>query len=345
MTTHTHTELHESLALEELKQSLEGLESTPPPTPEIERKLGAGSVCEILGITGRKGQVGLYKEKIGEPILPPMSVEEKRNYEFKKSLRPQIINEMGKRIAELLQEEGEPKEVTVRRTDKLRQHPTIEYLVGSAHGTCKIDGKKGLLLAYTCSERTRNTRDSWNQRKLECNMKMQHNLNCYDLEYGYVGMLVGNYHVEVWKVERDEKLINLIEVACKEFWGYVERREVPPLDGKKASELYLKSLYPKATPKKEVKLDVSMYGGLLDRLDELKEQMKPLEDEEKTIQNRLKDAMQEAEVGYVGNRPIKWSNVKSKRFNSKRFKEDNETMYNQYVEETESRRFTVGKPI
>lgn len=295
----------------------------------VSRKLGASNICEILGLTAYQGLVGVYHEKMGEP-LEELSLEQLEQIEIAELLRPQILSMVEKKIG-----------LKVIPNSAMKQHPTIEYMVGSVHGFIIEEGKNGLVLAYTCSDFTHKNRDLWNQRQLIVKMKMQHNLACYGFDYGYVGVLVGNRTLELIKVERDETLINLIENGAKEFWGYIERKEIPPLDGKKASQEYLKLAYPKAEPKKETKLNIDVYGELIAEYSCIKEELKPLEEKKKLIENRLKDALGDAEIGIIGSKSVKWSNVTSNRFDSKTFKVDHPDLYQQYVKQSHSRRFSI----
>lgn len=77
---------------------------------------------------------------------------------------------------------------------------------------------------------------------------------------------------------------------------------------------------------------------------ELEERKAELEKEIEILKDELKEDMEAKGVEELqtGNFIIRWKKFISSRFDSKAFAKEHEALYNQYLKEKESRRFTVA---
>jgi len=71
-------------------------------------------------------------------------------------------------------------------------------------------------------------------------------------------------------------------------------------------------------------------------------------EEEKRIQlikdeaaNKLKDMLGVAEKGFIHDREVVWNSINSNRFDSKAFRKDHPDLYEQYLNESSYRRFSI----
>ena len=85
----------------------------------------------------------------------------------------------------------------------------------------------------------------------------------------------------------------------------------------------------------------SEYACKIDMLMELKERIKQLEDEEKEIENNIKNELGIAEIGYTPKFEVSWKQVVSNMVDSKLLKKDYEDIYKRVCKESVSRRFTI----
>jgi len=83
-----------------------------------------------------------------------------------------------------------------------------------------------------------------------------------------------------------------------------------------------------------------MIENRLKKLEQLEEQKKALEAEIESLKEEIKNEMQESELletkGYI----IRFTNVLSERFDSKRFKAEFTELYSRYTKPVASRRFS-----
>lgn len=64
------------------------------------------------------------------------------------------------------------------------------------------------------------------------------------LDRAEVVATIGGEPPEVWVVNRDGEFIEMLLACAVEFWGFVERREPPPVDGSSAWAGYIAERYP-----------------------------------------------------------------------------------------------------
>ena len=81
----------------------------------------------------------------------------------------------------------------------------------------------------------------------------------------------------------------------------------------------------------------------VEQLKELEAFIREAEAEAEQIKDEIKAEMymRNTEEMNVGRYVVRWANVVSNRFDSKAFKNDMGSLYNRYVKQTESRRFSI----
>ena len=148
----------------------------------------------------------------------------------------------------------------------------------------------------------------------------------------------------IWhKIERDEELIqNLISIE-KDFWNnHVIPRIMPEPDGSDSSEELIREYFGKALEEKAIPL--TGFDDQLKRRTEIAQLMEKLDTEKKTIEQKLKMFMGDAEVAENDQYRVSWKNSDSARLDTKALKEEQPDIYNRYIKTIHSRRFLV-KPM
>lgn len=125
--------------------------------------------------------------------------------------------------------------------------------------------------------------------------------------------LIGNFRVEVYSLERDRELEELLVARAVEFWQNHVLTDIPP---DPQSESDVKALYPRHQDGKRIKADQQVLE-LLDALKQERDFKKESEERETTILTDLKKRMQDAEAliieGMDGKPLATWKTNKDSR--------------------------------
>ena len=85
-----------------------------------------------------------------------------------------------------------------------------------------------------------------------------------------------------------------------------------------------------------------MIDARMRKLEALEEQRKELESQIEAVKAEIQEEMGDDELIETPGFIIRWTFTSSNRFDSKSFKSEHERMYNQYLKETQSRRFSYA---
>ena len=126
-------------------------------------------------------------------------------------------------------------------------------------------------------------------------IQVQHQLHVSGAEYG---LLWGMYGDELLcrKIDRDEEFLRRHVEQCKAFWGYVERKEPPPVDGSQATTDAIVRAFPRPAKVEPVTLpaDADEWTSSIKALDE---SIKSLESTRDELKNKLRAAIGDHEAG------------------------------------------------
>ena len=147
----------------------------------------------------------------------------------------------------------------------------------------------------------------------------------------------GKLHVHT--VERDEEEISALALLEGSFWRENVEKQVCPLpNGSEVCDSILAEKYPMANENMP-SIDLMGYCNELERLAEIKAKIKPLEEEKAQLEQQLKEALGEAPSGEYEQYKISYKNQTSTRLDTKRLKQEMPEIYEQYANESTSRRF------
>ena len=126
-------------------------------------------------------------------------------------------------------------------------------------------------------------------------IQVQHQLHVSGAEYGLLWGMYGD-ELLVRKIDRDEEFLRRHVEQCKAFWGYVERREPPPVDGSQATTDAIVRAFPRPAKVEPVTLpaDADEWTSSIKALDE---QIKRLESTRDELKNKLRAAIGDHEAG------------------------------------------------
>lgn len=136
-------------------------------------------------------------------------------------------------------------------------------------------------------------RDEWKEGNvpLKYNVQVQHQMAVTGAPAAYLFGLLGNEPV-VRLIERNDRFIKTMIDRLVEFWGYVERREIPPVDSSVATSRLLAKLFPHGNGE-TVPIEQAWY----DDLERAKEDLKDAEARKVAAENQIKAAIGDATFG------------------------------------------------
>jgi len=212
-------------------------------------------------------------------------------------------------------------------------HPTKEHFKVTPDGVCNINGKEGLVeIKYTEFDRD----GSWSflrhkgeikpESKVERHwLQIQAQLCVTGLDYAFLVGIVGArtaLHLThglgagddfvVFRVEKDKKMISLIEKEVDKFWGYVESGEMPKPTHYK-DDAALRKLLPRA--KAGSVLHSEDAKELVQEARKMKKDLSEIRKKYEEVKAEIRHVMQDAESLDVGvGKPVTWKeNSKGKR--------------------------------
>lgn len=288
--------------------------------------LGGSDAAIVLGLNKWKTPFELWLEKTGQ--VTTQESQSEAAY-WGTMLEDMVAKEFEKRSGK-----------KVRRRNAILQHPEHEFIIANVDRL--VVGEKAVLECKTTS--AYNAKE-WQDDEVPESyiVQVQHYLGVLGPEYkkAYIAVLIGGNKF-VWKeIERDEELIDMIFQAEQHFWHeYVEKNIPPKLDGSSAAEEYLKKRYSNAEPGKTVDLKHE-YKSKIEELLSLKETIKQLEEQEKALENEIKNELKDAEYGMVGNYQISWKPIVSNKVDSKKLKEKFPHVYEQVIKQSSYRKFGI----
>ena len=201
--------------------------------------LGASESAAILGLApdGRESEFSLWTKKTG--LVEP-EVLDAEWLEWGQILEEPIAQRCAKRTGHMLWTPPTPFCVAV--------HPRLPFL------TATID--RWIVEAQGHDDRgdleIKNVgafNHDWRDGKelalpLYVQAQVQHQLAVTGFSWAVVAALVGGNSLKTIEVERNQDFITELEAKAEEFWGRVQRKEAPAIDGSVASNKAIKALHP-----------------------------------------------------------------------------------------------------
>lgn len=285
--------------------------------------IGGSDVGAVLGVNKYKTPFEVYLEKT-EPITEIK--EQSESAYFGDIFEDIVAKEFEKRTG-----------FKVRRDRKHYKHKDYHFMVANIDR--RIVGENAIL---ECKTANQYLLKEWEDEEIPASylLQVQHYLAVTGADRGYIAVLIGGQKF-IWKeVSRDEELIEIIIQAEKDFWGLVEAKTPPALDGSSAAEKYLKEKYKEAEEDKTVELGFEYKDKIKSYL-EMKEQLKNFEIQVKELENQIKFEIGNAEYAYAPGYNLSWKNVLSNRVDSKKLKAEYPEVYEKVVKESISRKFNI----
>ncbi|WP_201604102.1 YqaJ viral recombinase family nuclease [Psychrobacter submarinus] len=199
----------------------------------------------------------------------------------------------------------------VRRINAILQHPdpdnhfmlaNLDYAITGSDEVqileCKTTGEHGAKL--------------WKHGvPLYVTCQVQHQLAVTGKTAAHICVLLCGHEAKIYKVERDERLIESIMEHERLFWQYVQTDTPPTPDHSESAARALKQLYPKPEPNS--KIDFKNDAGankLFEQLLSYRDYMQELEQRHDQVKHQLQSLIQDNEIAVFEKGAISWKRSK-----------------------------------
>lgn len=282
------------------------------------RGIGSSDCAAVLGLDNYRTPLDVYLDKIGE------APDQEENLKMRFGLEAEPI------VARMFEQKTG---LTVRNDFKIRIHPVYPFLIANLDRTVISNNGRGvgILEIKTTSEAYQKT---WEDEvPIGYYLQIQHQMMVTGYEYGYFAILffgfTGVKDFQIVEVKRDDSFISTTLLPrLIDFWMMHVQTRVPP-DPINTEDM--KVLYPRTSTGKEVEARAELLETI-SRLKEVKETLKPLEDEKEKLEEQVRLAFLDAEILTYQGAPIA-TYKQSKdylKFNQKQFEVENPELAQRY---------------
>lgn len=249
--------------------------------------IGASEVASIFGCGYKTSSIiTVWADKI-EAARQEIDEETQEMFDVGHEMEPFIARRFEKRTG---LKTHDPGRFTIYR------HPTIPWLFSSLDRFVVHDefGPVPCELKHV-NGRFRHEWKDGDDPALKFNVQCQTQMEVTGTNHCYLAGWIGGDTLSVHLIERNQRFIDTMLPKLSEFWGYVERREMPPVDESEATKAMLGLIYPHDTGD-EVSLppDATEWDH---ELTDVKEKIKSLESRKTLLENQLRAAIGNASAG------------------------------------------------
>jgi putative phage-type endonuclease len=128
-------------------------------------------------------------------------------------------------------------------------------------------------------------------------VQCQHQMEVTGTDYCYLIAWIGGADLRHVLIKRDRHFCGLMVYQLAQFWGHVQARTMPPLDGSEATRKILGKIYPNDSGD-AVSLPEE-FGELDRQLLKIKDLLKVLQEKKELLENRIRAAIGEATEGIL----------------------------------------------
>ena len=184
--------------------------------------------------------------------------------------------------------------------------------------------------------------DKWADGKIPAHYMAQvnHYLAVSGFDCWYIAALIFGKELVIHKIISDRAVLDNLIAEEEHFWKYNVMPEIPPAPtGSEGDTQQINQMY--ADADKDKTADLNPVRSLLDKRQELSDQIEQLEQEKTAIEQQIKLKMQDAAYGTAPGYKVSWVSSESKRVDSQRLKKEQPDIFNRYSKNVSSRRFTI----
>ena len=199
----------------------------------------------------------------------------------------------------------------VRRVNAILQHPDPDKAFMLANLDYAITGSDEVQI-LECKTAGEHGAKLWKHGvPLYVTCQVQHQLAVTGKTAAHICVLLCGHEAKIYKVERDERLIESIIEHERLFWQYVETDTPPTPDHSESAARALKQLYPNPKPSSKVDLtDDDGANKLFEQLLSYRDYMQELEQRHDQVKHQLQTLIADNEVAIFSMGAISWKRSK-----------------------------------
>lgn len=297
------------------------------------RGIGSSDAAAAIGLNPYKSQLELWLEKTNRDVglAKPNPDDDTTPVFWGVVLEPVVASQYQRRTGN-----------KVRKVNAVLQHPDVPWMLANIDREVVGSNEVQIL---ECKTAGLNGARLWREGVPKyVEVQVMHQLAVTGKQAADVAVLLGGQQLEVYRIERDEALIEQLIALERQFWHYVETDTPPPADGSESAEAALRLLYPADDGEQ---LDFTEDAALSQAFDELKQvrgALTSLGKREAELKQSLQQAMGEASKALFASGSISWKKSKDGTgIDLDALFKDHPTLKTQYqINKPGSRRFLVS---
>lgn len=235
--------------------------------------IGGSDVAAVLGLSPWVSPYQVWADKTGRV---PIDLNSNEFEHWGTIMEPILANEF--------EEQSHKKVFRQNKTFYDPKHPFLRADIDR-----DVTGEEGFLEIKTAMEYKS---DAWADDQIPApyRLQVQHYMYVLNRPYCYFAYLIGGHRFGIKRYERDDELINQVEPQLIEWWDkHIIQDEAPDPDGSKSTTEILKLIYPKS---EQIQVELpSGWNAKLQRRQELKDNIKIIDENTKRTENELRVAM------------------------------------------------------
>ena len=285
--------------------------------------IGGSDAAAVCGINRWRGPLDIYLDKTSDTMVD----NDNEAMYWGRVMEPVLRGEFARRSGLNVE--------TVPFMFCCKEYPfMLANIDGIVHET---DGSVSLLELKTANGFA--AKEWENGLPQEYYLQVQHYLFVTDLQKAWIGVLIGGNNFRYFQIDRDEETIQMMIALESEFWSFVEKRELPPMDEQSANGLSV--LYPKSDSKSSIILPEEA-DNIINGYMEIKHVIDELKPELEKYENQLKAMMKTAALAQTNNGyTVKWQTTSFTRLDTTRLKKEKPEIVAEFSTQTSSRRFSI----
>lgn len=199
----------------------------------------------------------------------------------------------------------------VRRVNAVLQHPDPDKAFMLANLDYAITGNDEVQI-LECKTAGEHGAKLWRDGvPLYVTCQVQHQLAVTGKQAAHISVLLCGHEAKIYKVERDERLIESIMEHERLFWQYVETDTPPNPDHSESAARALKLLYPTAKPLSKIDLrEDAGANKLFEQLLRYRASMEDIEQHHDQVKHQLQTLIADNEVAVFDKGAISWKRSK-----------------------------------
>lgn len=292
--------------------------------------IGSSDAATASGLNPFKSQLELWMEKTGRIIPSQPNMNEDSPLVWGTILEPIVAEHYAKRTGR-----------KVRKVNAILQHQDHPWMLANLDR--EIVGNDDVQI-LECKTAGMHSAKLWENGVPDyIQLQVMHQLAVTGQHAADVAVLIAGQKLEIFRIERDDELIERLIKLEQAFWQRVKTNTPPPADASASSARALKQLYPNDNHKTlDLKHD-HQANSLFSELMRLKAQSSELSKQETLIKHQLQERMGDYSMAEFNDGRISWKLSKSSTtFDAKRFKEEQPELHEAYLKEKPgSRRFLI----